>query len=173
MNASAPALLRRGEFWGAICLALVGSGCVLPIGPEFQDPPAPQNYAPIILEAEPELGRRVTTPTFRVTVQDPNPGDDLFVRFVADYPLLTEDTRPLTTRPITHRADGRLLAEDVTVTATCTALASRSSHQITVIVADRDFLKDAAPPGQLSDPLRLPAAAQRVLGSWTLDLECP
>jgi hypothetical protein len=173
MGASAPAALRRGAIGGAICLALVGAGCIVPIGPEFQDPPAPQNYQPVILNAEPDLGRRVSNPTFSVTVQDPNVSDNLYVRFVADYPLLTEDTRILATGRVWHRPDGRLLSESVEHVVKCDQLANRPSHQITVIVADREFLEGATAPGQLTDPLRLPADAQRVLGSWTLDLECP
>jgi hypothetical protein len=74
---------------------------------------------------------------------------------------------------VPHRLDGRLLAEDVPFTASCLGLANRPSHQITVIVADRAFLAGATAPGQLADPARLPAGARMVVGTWTLDLECP
>jgi hypothetical protein len=173
MGAFAPAALRRGAICGAVCLALAGSGCIVPIGPEFQDPPAPQNYQPIILDAEPDLGSRVSNPKFSVTVQDPNVSDTLYVRFVADYPLLTEDTKVLGTVKVPRRPDGRLLAEEAVGEASCLGLANRPSHQITVIVADREFLDGATVPGQLADPARLPTDARKVVGSWTLDLECP
>jgi hypothetical protein len=173
MGAPAPPLLRRRAIWGAICLALTGSGCVLPVGPEFQDPPATQNFAPIILDSVPALGARVTSPDFTVTVQDPNVGDDLFVRFVADYPPLSGNTRFLLDQMIPHTANGTLLATDVSVTVGCNAVAPLPSHQVTVIVADRDFLLNGTSSTQPADPARLPMEARRTFGSWTLDLECP
>src|SRR5207244_709655 len=106
MGAPAPPLLRRGATVGAICLALAAPACVVPVGPQFQDPPATQNYEPRILAAQPPLGERVTGTTFHVTVQDPNVLDD------------------------------------------------RS-------------------PMQPANPLQLPDEARRVMGTWTLDLECP
>jgi hypothetical protein len=168
MGARAPSLLRRGA--GAICLALAVAGCALPVGPEFQDPAATQNFDPRILDSDPPLGARVTGPDFRVTVQDPNAGDDLYVRFLADFPGLSGNTRFLLDKRVPHTADGRLLSEDVSVVVTCAALAKTPSHQVTVIVADRGFVFDASSPMQ--DPRLLPSDAQRIFGSWTLDMDC-
>lgn len=172
MGVSARPLLRLG----AICLALAVQGCVLPLGPEFQDPPTTQNYAPIILDSDPDEGALVTASTFRtfrVTVQDPNVGDDLYVRFIADYVPLSADTRALSDESITHTANGRLLAKDVAVTIRCgDGLANLPSHQITVIVADRKFMDVDPAPGQLFDPGRLPTGAGIRRATWTLNLEC-
>jgi hypothetical protein len=173
MGAPAPPPLGRRAVWRAICLALATSGCVLPIGPEFQDPPATQNYAPVILAAEPPLGKRVTVPSFRVTVQDPNVGDDLFVRFVADFPPVGDNMKFLKDVKVDHHPDGTLLSEDVRLDVLCNAVVPLPSHQITVIVADRKFSLNDRSPSQPADPLRLPDEARKIVGTWTLDLECP
>jgi hypothetical protein len=172
MGAPAPPLLRHGAIWGAICLALAADGCVLPVGPEFQDPSATQNFDPRILDSDPALGARVTGGEFHVTVQDPNPGDNLYVRFVADYPPLSGNTRFVGDKQVPHNPDGQLLSKDVEVVVTCAMLAKLPTHQVTVIVADREFLLDATSAIQPAEPTRLPADAQRTIGSWTLDMEC-
>jgi hypothetical protein len=115
----------------------------------------------------------VTSPAFRVSVQDPNVGDDLFVRFVADFPPLSGNTRFLLDQHVPHTADGKLLFQDVSVTVRCSAVAQLPSHQVAVIVADRDFLLNSASSTQPADPTRLPSDARSTFGSWTLDLECP
>jgi hypothetical protein len=173
MGAPAPPLLRRGATVGAICLALAAPACVVPVGPQFQDPPATQNYEPRILGAQPALGERVTGTSFRVTVQDPNVGDNLYVRFMADFPPVGDNQRFLQDTTIRHHDDGTLLAEDVTLDVKCNAVVPLPSHQITVIVADRKFLLDDKSPMQPANPLQLPDDARRVMGTWTLDLECP
>jgi hypothetical protein len=173
MGVSARPLLRLG----AICLAVAVQGCVLPIGPQFQDPPAAQNYDPVILDSDPDRGAFVTTPassyTFRVTVQDPNVTDDVHVRFVADYLPLSENTRQLHDETVHHSVDGRLLSKDVTYTVRCTdKLANLPTHQITAIVADRPFVEVDSLPGQPFNPGQLPPGAGSISVTWTLGLEC-
>jgi hypothetical protein len=168
---------------GLLGLASVMSACVLPIGPEFQDPPAAANFAPQILDSQPAIGSIVTVtgtataaPPFRVSVSDPNVGDDLHVRFLADFPPKTGNTRTLIVdHVVTHNADGTRLNEDVTVTPSCGTfnLANIALHQIMVIVADRPFLDKPAAPGlpvdltKLADPEGL-----EVVASWTLEMDC-
>jgi hypothetical protein len=81
----------------SICALLLMSACVLPIGPDFQDPLSSPNYAPYFVDTLPVAGSIVTAtstvPLFRVTVQDPNGGDNLQVRWIADYPPFTDNTR--------------------------------------------------------------------------------
>src|SRR4051812_34931695 len=90
------------------------SGCVVPVTPAFQDPPASQNYAPVFLNVDPEIGAVVTRSAFLVTVTDPNVGDDLYVRWIADYPPYSNNTRTLLpTTKVTHSADGKPLSRDL------------------------------------------------------------
>src|SRR5882724_1117584 len=86
---------------GSICALLVMSACVLPIAPEFQDPPASENYAPVFIDTIPPAGQVVTASpvaAFTIIVEDPNVGDDLFVRWIADFPPLTDNTIVMETR---------------------------------------------------------------------------
>jgi hypothetical protein len=170
-------LLRSGLFG----LVAAMSACVLPIAPEFQDPPAAANYAPQILDSDPPLGSllvRTSTnvPTFRVTVSDPNVGDDLHVRFLADFPPKTTNTRTLTAdHVVTHKADGTRLNDDVSVVPGCDTfnLSNIPVHQIMVIVADRKYLDAPPAPGLPVDLTKLADdAGLEVIGSWTLQMEC-
>jgi hypothetical protein len=114
-------LLRSGQ----LCLLLAMSACVLPIAPEFQDPPAAANYAPFFQFVDPPLGTRVTAApdkvtTFTLQISDPNLGDNLHVRFISDFPPFTSNTRVLEPDlTIPHRADGMPLSQSVTEMIGC------------------------------------------------------
>jgi hypothetical protein len=167
----------------AIGFVSVMSACVLPIAPEFQDPPAAANYAPVILLAEPQLGFiATTTPTadppfkFTVTFSDPNVGDNLHVRWLADYPPFTlANTRTLKRDvPVSHRMDGQPLVADDFVVPSCTAdnLSALAQHQIMVVIADRPFDDSPQPAGAPVDLTRVQDNGLKVIGSWILNLEC-
>jgi|GEM_PF-1937723 hypothetical protein len=158
----------------SICALLLMSACVLPIGPDFQDPLSSPNYAPYFVDTLPVAGSIVTAtdtvPQFRVTVQDPNVGDDLEVRWIADYPPFTENTRVILTTPLPH--PGVPQPQDATVTPNCTldSLAKIPSHQLYVVVADRPFLDPVA--GKPVDVEALPPDGRKDSRSWTLNLDC-
>src|SRR4051812_5161685 len=62
-------------------------GCILPVSPRFEDPPAPGNYPPEIDTTAPAQGTIWTVQPgevahFSVTVSDPNNDDNLFVRWI-------------------------------------------------------------------------------------------
>ena len=65
------------------------SGCVLPVGPRFEDPPATENVPPFIRSTMPLQGSVVTavnrTQMFSVTFRDLN-ADALHVRWLGEYP---------------------------------------------------------------------------------------
>lgn len=151
------------------------SACILPLAPEFQDPPASENFAPHITDSSPPLGSLVvktgtTAPVFRVTVTDPNLGDDLFVRWVADYPRISSNTRLLGSQMVPRSTNGQPLRQDVSVTVDCALdnLAPIAQHQVLVIVADREF---PVPPPE-NDLTIVAPPGQSVVGSWILDLNC-
>jgi hypothetical protein len=160
----------------SICALSLMSACVLPIGPDFQDPLSSPNYAPYFVDTLPLAGSIVTAtstvPQFRVTVQDPNGGDDLQVRWIADYPPFTDNTRVILTTPILHAASGVSQPQDAFVTPNCTidSLAKIPSHQLYVVVADRPFLDPVA--GEPVDVEALPPDGRKDSRSWTLDLDC-
>jgi hypothetical protein len=161
--------------WGSVCVLSTMSACVLPIAPEFQDPPASQNYAPTFVNVDPPLGSVVMKNSFLATVSDPNIGDDLYYRWIADYPPYSDNTRTLQpTTKVPHSVDGTLLNADLTVKPDCALynLAKLPRHQIMVVVADRDFLPPQSSPTEPVDFARLPSDGRKVVGSWILEMEC-
>ena len=167
-----------------ICSVSVMSACVLPIAPEFQDPPAAANFSPVITDAVPLIGMIVDgtparVPTFTVSVTDPNLGDDLHVRFLADFPPATANTRTLVKDTlIAHSTNGKPLLQDVSATPSCTTdnLAKIPQHQIMAIVADRPFDNSPPPAGMAPDLTKLidpDRQGKKVIATWTLNLECP
>jgi len=166
-------LFLRGVVICALPLAFP-AGCVLPLAPDFQDPPASENYAPVIVKAEPDLGSIVTTipkvpQTFSVTFSDPNVTDDLTVRFLIDYPPDTIDTRPIPDHVVPHSTGPQLSKLPLTPDCVLNALAKIPTHQIMVVISDRGFLA----PQVAGDLTRIPEGGHSVTGSWILNLECP
>src|SRR5437667_1477277 len=112
-----------------------------------------------------------TSPTdvtmFTVTVSDPNPGDDLFIRALADYPDVSNNTRPIGgDQRIPHSLDGSLLRQDVTINVSCNTnvlAASITEHPITIIIADRPFGPVIPQPTALTSPDGLFVTANWVL----------
>jgi len=149
------------------------SACVLPIAPEFQDPPASENYAPVFIDTNPQAGQIVTASPvakFTVVVEDPNVGDDLQVRWIADYPPITDSTSVMATTPVPHAAGATVSSHEVSIEPNCALhhLARIPSHQIAVIVADRPFLD----PGTPINFERLPLDGLKNSRSWILNLDC-
>ena len=140
------------------CLVSLMSACVLPIAPEFQDPPASENFSPFFQTVSPDLGFEAVIPSFEVVVTDPNLGDDLYARWIVDYPPYSDNTRIFTQPKVTHTATGKPLLQDFSFAPSCVDnnLAKIARHQIMIVVADRDFSK------QLNDErhvdFRLPPA---------------
>jgi hypothetical protein len=156
------------------------SACVLPVGPEFQDPPGAANASPIIVDSTPDIGMRVTgksgdTFTFSITVTDPNPGDTLHVRWVVDYPPFSSaNTRVVQPDyPVQPSQSGLPQQTPVSQQIGClTPLSALPSHQVMAIVADREFLPSLPAPAPV-DYGRLPPDGLKAVAVWILDVECP
>jgi hypothetical protein len=154
------------------------SGCVIPVAPDFQDPPLQQNYAPV-LSADPQQGI-VTTTTFTVTVGDPNVSDDLYVRWIAEYPpYSTVNTKGLKEdRMIPHSVNGMQLEVPDSITVDCVfdPLAPQLPlHPITALVSDAPFFTVAEDP--TLDPetvlTGIRKGAMKAEAHWVLSLTCP
>ena len=141
--------------------------CIIPVGPEFQDPPGVANSPPQILDPSPTWGDEVTAPaTFTITVADPNLTDELFIRFLVDGELATINDN--------HRgppADGSPVRPSVSNQITCQNIPDSkktlSHHRVLAAVADRDWdlsVPDRLtplPPGLVSSPV-----------TWTVNITC-
>ena len=146
--------------------------CVIPVGPDFQDPPAPRNFPPQILSADPEQLTEVTEskPTFRVRVTDPNVNDDLFIHWFSDFPGTPNTTRRLAPNTPRIKANGTQQISTVDLSPTCSAdrIASGFSlHTIVVMIGDHDFDDSSNDVTLLND------GSHAVLAGWLLNLDCP
>lgn len=124
------------------------SACIIPFGPEFQDPDGRANSAPEIIATDPEEGLIVTKPKFGVTVTDADAGDTLYFRLIADYPdlpgtlthhIVYESDSPPTTTGAPHVAHFERPVDCIIHNLD----PSLVGHRIMAIVADREFIADS------------------------------
>jgi hypothetical protein len=154
-------------------LSLWLSACVVPVGPQFEDPPG--NASPFLASSTPAAGSvlSASAPTIEVTLGDPNLDDILEGRWLIDYPpcgsisrLALEFRRPAT---------GTLTREPVRFVPSCSEhliASGLESHRVTLSVADRAFIPQAqAAPDLCLDSVQ--AEGLLVRATWILNLVCP
>jgi hypothetical protein len=160
------------------------SGCVLPVGPRFEDPPATENVPPFIKSTMPLQGSIVTavnrTQMFSVTFTDLN-ADALHVRWLGEYPPFSvANTHTLQSdkdiaAPVNHQPVDNL--QPINVSCTLTPLALTSQHEITVLISDQPFWNPAEDPDAPTDPEQLltqnKTGSVMAQASWVLNLPCP
>ena len=175
----AQSVLRFGAVFLTLAtgLTMMSLGCVLPLAPNFDDPPAERNYAPTLVDFTPAQGF-VSPGPLTVTVSDPNVGDDLVVRWIVDYPPYNADrTRSLNDDPIPHSADGKPLLKTSPRDISCLNLAQGvSAHPVTALIADRAFLccekDDGANLSAEQKLTKLPPNALSVEAHWVVNAPC-
>jgi hypothetical protein len=152
------------------------SACIIPVAPEFQDPTASPNYAPILESTTPDVGSLVTVVTsfpFVVIATDPNLDDNLFYRWLMDYPQNTSDTRKIDEGEVSRTANGTALNARIQVFIDCSdgpAPTPNSLHQLELAVADREFIQPPPPDTRL-DEVAAPGLVVRA--NWTFQINCP
>ena len=82
---------RLGHLRALLTLLVAISGCVVPVGPEWTDPPS--NTPPTISSADPAVGSLLeldadggAPPEVVVELADQNTQDKLYARWIIDYP---------------------------------------------------------------------------------------
>jgi hypothetical protein len=145
-------LSRRAQLDRRLLLLLAASpmfACIVPVRPEFQDPPGVINSAPEIIAADPAEGLIVTTRTFTITARD-HDGDRLYFRLIADYPEPPGSVIPLHRvlfdEPAQLETPGQpvVVSFDKTIDCFIDALdTSLASHRIMGVLADREFVPDS------------------------------
>jgi hypothetical protein len=149
------------------------SACIIPAGPEFQDPPGVRNSPPFLLSVSPPEGSRVVDPTpeFSVTPSDLNAGDDLWVRWITEYPpnvIGSTNANPPT--PIPHSADGSPLRSPSNFKPNCNDIDRRlSTHQVMAAISDSAFVGSDG----LGDLLTTTSDTPPILVVWTWQKSCP
>jgi hypothetical protein len=140
--------------------------CIIPVGPEWQDPPGEMNVAPKIIDWTPFVGgdyAPVGGARFKITVADPN-GDRLFFKWIANY------TEPSLRRILS--AEQNFLPPNggeqrpVEEFFNCTDLNGLpATNDILVVVADRAFV-------ETGDPIAVIDNGQTDVATWTLIFPC-
>ena len=168
-------LAWRPAFLVLPLLMCVPCACVIPLAPQFEDPPAAQNFAPRIVDTTPIDGELVSTKMFRAVITDPNPADDLYVLWLADFPPFGSNSRQLSSPTFLHSPTGASPQFETTLTVDCfgsNLATGLTQHQIMVAVGDRPFIKPEDQPSTDRKYTSLPADGLRAEAHWTLNLEC-
>jgi hypothetical protein len=151
------------------------SACIIPVGPEFQDPGGVPNVAPQIVDSNPAQGQQIPaigTAKFTITVEDLNEGDPLYYFWVAEFP----DYVPFVTHKLSAgtpmqqpSANGGARRQPVEETFDCSDFDTRlTTHKIEVVVGDRALAEN-----DLSNPRKIADGGQTAIATWTLTLTCP
>jgi hypothetical protein len=160
----------------ALALAALASGCVIPLAPQFDDPEA--NYPPYVITSTPTVGE-IFTPgmtddnrQITVTLSDQNLHDNLYVRFLVDYPG-TDTSNSHLFLQFELAPTGVAARDSVRFRPVCERLGGAGYHRLLMAVSDRPY-QDAF-LGQAVDPEApldtVPDDANRIRVSWYLN--CP
>lgn len=151
-------------------MPLVAS-CVIPVHPEFDEPET--NTAPYLLVSDPQpletLSATGMERFIRVTLADDNAGDELFLRWMIDWPpagqlqrLARQDRLPPSTEGKPERPED-VFQPDCLEHNIASGL---KQHKVLLIVSDR--------PYKSFDPFDdAPSDAKVLKIGWLLNLECP
>ena len=161
-----------------VLLTLVSSmsACVVPVAPNFQDPPGGlPNIAPYLLSVVPDLGTfvPVITQDFQVTVTDQNVGDDLYYVWAIDYPPFNNAVTRTSPGKVLHLQTGVQLSAPLSLAVTC-ALApvpTIAVHRLEFIVADRPL--DPSMPNNRLDQVVQGSGGLVAYADWKFQITCP
>lgn len=160
------------------------SACIIPVAPNFQDPPSTPDSPPYLSNFSPSnFNDVVTVPVpagqvFSATVSDPDIGDMLDVRWVVDYPPFTNATRLGNQMMISRSSNGQPIDQQVSQTVDCNLINSAAppsdgKHRLELIVANRQFsTASTLTPDDVLDSIDDPNGFV-VRAAWTIVISCP
>ena len=156
-----------------LILASASAGCILPLAPEFQ---AVENAHPFVVRADPLIGSEVMSEdaVFVVTIQDPNPGDTLYARWLIDYPrfdaAVSREARTDSLPPTPEPPNEQLLRFQPDCTEHNISQVG-SEHRLLLVVSDRPFIQETDPrlPNFLDST---PTSAGVIRSSWRFRKTC-
>ena len=159
------------------------SACIIPVAPNFQDPPSVPDTVPYLSGFVPTSVEIITfvppSMPFSAIVTDQNVNARLRYRWAIDYPPFVAGVTAFTDQmEISPSLDGQPIKKQVTEPVTCDLVMNVSgTHRVELIVADRDF-KDSSTPGLTTDnqldSIIDPAGTGHVVrGAWTVVMSCP
>jgi len=150
-------------------------GCVVPIGPEWSDPQ--KQYPPTIPSANPPIGSVVdaesgSAPVFEVVVEDQNTQDQLYLRWLIDYPPYQDGLTRIYEAP-TLPPSGSARRPSVLFAPSCnddSIAKGFPNHRLLLAVSDRPFVSDAHSGVSLDVPS---AGGAVVEAAWQFTMTCP
>jgi len=156
------------------------SACIIPVAPNFQDPPSVPDSPPYVSSVMPTYGEVASFPatsTFQVVVTDLNLNATIFYRWVVDYPPFVAGVTWFnpdldgTTRP---RLDGTTIRETLTWDLTCKMVNFVSgTHQVELIVADGPFRNSMGLSADVELDTTVDPMRHVVPIAWTVNMSCP
>jgi hypothetical protein len=169
---------RPSRHWlPGLTFVLMASGCVVPIGPEWSTPQ--NNYPPILGYANPAIGSILglgadgSAPlTVEVGLQDPNTQDQLYYRWIIDYPPYLEGVSKLALGNV-QPGGGTTERSRLLFAPNCTdhnIAHGFSNHRLLFAASDRAFSNDAPSQGDFDG---VPAGDFLVEAAWQFVLDCP
>ncbi len=146
------------------------SACIIPVAPNFQDPPNQPDSVPYlqVLSGTPAFNSiyPLTGPstTFFVNVTDPDPGATLYYEWVFDYPQSALGTPQLANANNAGLSPPARLFQDVS----CQRVVATQSttHQLELFVANGPFDDGAPAFGTPTDPRTMV-----VSDGWTIQFQ--
>ena len=159
----------------ALCAGL--AACVVPAGPEWVDPPG--NSPPSIYWASPPVGAVLllavdagTPATVEVELADRNTKDNLYLRWIIDYPPFDPSVSQLAL-PYTLRGNGDVVRPRQAFSPSCAAhkiATGFKNHRLMLAVSDRDAFVDD-PQQTVLDQVE--NGNFRIEAGWLFEMECP
>ena len=156
------------------------SACIIPVAPNFQDPPSVPDTVPYLSGFVPTSAEIITflppSMPFSANVTDQNVGATLHYHWATDYPPFTGVTTFTDQAEISPSLDGTPTL--VTELVTCKLVNNVSgTHRLLLMVADREF-KDSSQTGLTTDnqldSLIDPAGTGHVVrANWIVVMSCP
>lgn len=173
-------IARRASLFGLMALSVAGFvaplGCVVPLAPDFEPE---QNQPPFLVSVTPPIGAAIVDPVakFEVTVEDPNRTDDLYLRWLIDYPPFNQNVTRNTEYMLPSSGPGSPNQHVVRLAPRCdqpVLSPALTTHRLMLVVSDRPF--DDSPAGTVSSDVRLDKIATDGYGVWafwTFEMVCP
>jgi hypothetical protein len=159
------------------------SACIIPVAPEFQDPPSQPDPGLMVFGFDPAVGAvevlPVTPqgqPSFLARVSDGNVNDYIYVLWTVDYNSSEPDMVPpyqVRPPPIPPPLPGQMLNQPLEQSFFCplpwTPSPTTTSHVLELIVANRPLLTSPT-----LDTIDDPSGTGSVIhGFWTFVINCP
>jgi hypothetical protein len=160
-------------------LLALASGCVIPVAPKWSDPD--RNYPPTIVTANPPVGTvlgrgpdggAAGQVEVEVSLADQNTGDNLYLRWIVDYPPYVSG-KTLLALETTKPGGDTLVRTPAIFAPDCVSIRSRAlaDHRLLLAISDRPFKLPADDPG-LTEPDAVDDGNHRIEAVWSFTLSC-